>query len=136
MNERDRFVRGTQVGTLLTMGVGLAAFGAWRLWGWALGFASGALVSLVSFRLIAASVSRLGDRPRVRPRRRQAWWAWSLLRLLGAVGLLGLVIRYVPVNLLGVALGLVAAQVGMGGYLIARSCASGGRGVAREEPNP
>lgn len=133
MEERERFVRGTLAGTLGAIATGLAAFGLFRMWDWALGFAVGALVSLVSFRLIVASVARFMGQPVSRGRGQRRWWAPALLRLLGAVVLLGIVIRYLPVNLIGLALGLLAVQIGMGGYLIVRSLLPGRNPVGQEK---
>lgn len=133
MQERERFVRGTLGGTLGIVVVGLAAFGLARMWGWALGFAAGALVSLGSFELIVASVTRLTEHPAPRPRGRRRWWAWSLIRLLGSATALFLVIYYLPVNLIGVALGLLAVQLGMGGYLLSRLLLPQGSSVGGDE---
>ena len=133
MEERERFVRGTLAGALGAIAAGLAAFGLFRMWDWALGFAVGALVSLVSFQLIVASVARFMGQAASRARGRRSWWAMSLLRLLGAVVLLLLVIRYLPINLIGLALGLLAVQLGMGGYLIVRSWVPGRNAVGQEE---
>lgn len=136
MEERERFVRGTLVGTLGTVAAGLAAFGFFRMWDWALGFASGALVSLISFQLIAASVARFTDPSVSRRRGRRSWWGWSLIRLLGAAAILFLVVAYLPVNLIGLALGLLAVQLGMGGYLFARSLSPQSSNVGTEDPKP
>ncbi len=125
MEERERFVRGTLVGTLGAVAVGLTAFGFFGMWDWALGFASGALVSLASFQLIVASVARFTERPVPKGHGKAKWWAWSLLRLLGAAVALFLVVSYLPVNLIGVALGLAAVQLGMGGYFIVRGVLPG-----------
>ena len=133
MEERERFVRGTLVGTIGAVAAGLAAFGLFGMWDWALGFASGALVSLVSFQLIVASVARFTEHPAPRRRGQRAWWAWSLLRLLGAAIVLFLVVFCLPVNLIGVALGLAAVQLGMGGYFIVRSSFPGRNTVGREQ---
>lgn len=133
MNELERFVRATLLGTLGAIVAGLVAFGLFRMWDWALGFAAGALVSLVNFRLITASVARIMGQPVSQARVRRSWWATSLIRLLGAVVLLFLMIRYLPVNLIGVALGLLAVQLGMGGYLVVRSMLPGGNTVGQEE---
>ncbi len=136
MEERERFVRGTHIGTLGTVATGLVAFGLFGMRDWALGFAVGALVSLVSFQLIVASVSRLtaGAAPRGRGQRR--WWVWSLVRLLGTGVLLFLAVSYLPVNPMGVALGLLAVQIGMGGYLLVRLSASGSGAVRTEDRKP
>ncbi len=120
-------------GTLGGIAIGLVAFGAFRMWDWALGFVCGALVSLVSFRLIVAAVARFTDRPVPRGRGRRIWWVWSLVRLMGAAAVLFLVISYLPVNLIGVALGLLATQLGMGGYFIARSLLPGRNTVGQEQ---
>lgn len=121
MEERERFVRGTLAATAGIVVSGLAAFGLFRLWEWALGFTAGALVSLVSFQLIVATVARLTEDPPFRRHGRRRWWLGSLVRLLGAAVLLLLVVRYLPVNLIGLALGLLAVQIGMGGYLLVHS---------------
>lgn len=136
MNELERFVRATLLGTLGAIVVGLAAFGLFRMWDWALGFAAGALVSLVNFRLITASVARIMGQPVSRARARGSWWATSLIRLLGAVVLLFLVIRYLPVNLIGLALGLLAVQLGMGVYLVVRSWSPEGGTIGTEDRKP
>ena len=105
-------------GTVATIAAGLALFGYLKKWDWALGFVSGTLVSLGSFRLIVASVARFTEDPGSQARGRRSWWFWSLIRLLGAACALFLVVFYLPVNLIGVALGLLAVQLGMGAYLI------------------
>ena len=133
MEERERFVRGTLVATGGVVASGLAAFGLFRLWEWALGFAAGALVSFGSFRLIVATVARFTEQPSSQARGRRNWWVGSLLRLLGAAVLLFLVVRYLPVNLIGLALGLLAVQIGVGGYLLVRSWLPGRNGVGQEE---
>ena len=133
MDERDRFVRGTVLGSFGSVATALAAFGLFRMWDWALGFAAGALVSLVSFRLIVASVARSMGQPAPRTSGRGRWLALSLVRLLGAVVLLGATIRFLPVNLVGLALGLLAVQLGMGGYLIVRSPAPESGDVGAED---
>src|SRR5574337_645303 len=121
MNEREQFVRGTLIGALGLVVVGLVGFGLFRKWDWVLGLATGALVSLFSFRLIVLSVIRLTERPAPRSRGQRYWWVRSLLRLLGVAIIVFLVIIYLPVNLIGMALGLLAVQLGMGGYFIVRS---------------
>lgn len=121
MNEREQFVRGTLVGALGLVVAGLIGFGLFGMWDWALGLATGALVSLLSFRLIVLSVVRLTERPASRSRGQRYWWVRSLLRLLGIAIIVFLVIVYLPVNLVGVALGLLAVQLGMGGYFVIRS---------------
>lgn len=133
MDERERFVRGTLVGTLGLIAAGLVGFGLFRMWDWALGLAAGALVSLLSFRLMVASVRRFTEHQASRSRGRRGWWARSLLRLLGVAILLLLVIVYLPVNLVGMALGLLAVQLGMGGYLIARSVFSQNGNIGTED---
>jgi F0F1-type ATP synthase assembly protein I len=136
MEERERFVRGTLTATAGVVVFGLAAFGLFGLWDWALGFIAGALVSLVSFRLIIATVARLAQDPASRPRRQRSWWVGSLLRLLGAAVLLFLVVGYLPVNLIGLAVGLLAVQIGMASYLLLRLLSRGGRDLGAEERNP
>ncbi|MGH7412524.1 MAG: ATP synthase subunit I [Candidatus Methylomirabilis sp.] len=136
MEERERFVRGTLIGTFGTIAAALAVFGLLRMWDWALGFAAGALVSTVSFRLIVASVVRFMGQPISRARARRDRWAISLVRLLGAIVLLLLAIRYLPVNLIGLALGLLAVQLGMGSYLIVRSLSPERRTVGAEDVKP
>jgi hypothetical protein len=121
MEDRERFVRGTLAATLGVVAAGLGALAVFRMWDWALGLLSGALVSLVSFRLIVASVTRLTEQAAPRRRAQRGWWIWSLLRLLAAAVVLLLVVFYLPVNLIGVALGLSAVQLGMGGYLLVRA---------------
>lgn len=136
MDERERFVRGTLVGALGLVAAGLIGFGLFRMWDWALGLAAGALVSLLSLRLIVASVIRFTEHPASRPRGRRSWWAGSLLRLLAvAIILLG-VILYLPVNLVGMALGLLAAQLGMGGYLLVRLVFPQGNDIRTEDRKP
>jgi len=136
MEERERFVRGTLVATGGVVASGLAAFGLFRLWGWALGFAAGALVSLGSFRLIVATVARFTEQPSSERRGQRGWWVGSLVRLLAAAGLLFLVVRYLPVNLIGLALGLLAVQIGMGGYLLVRSLSPDNRDEGMEDRKP
>ena len=131
MQEREQFVRGTLIGTVGIVAAALGTFGFFGLWEWALGFACGALVSLISFRLIVDSVVRFTERPAARGRR--GWWAVSLLRLLGAAAVLFLVVFYLPVSLIGVALGLLAIQLGMGGYLLVRSLSPGRNTVGTED---
>ena len=136
MEERERFVRGALAATAGVVASGLAAFGLFRLWGWALGFAAGALVSLGSFRLIVATVARFSEHPSSQRHSQRNWWIGSLVRLLGSAVLLFLVVRYVPVNLIGLALGLLAVQIGMGGYLLMRSLFPGREDVGTEDRKP
>lgn len=133
MNEREQFVRGALLGALGLVVAGLIGFGLFRMWDWALGFATGALVSLLSFRLIVLSVIRFTERLASRSRGQWIWWARSLLRLLGVAIILLLVIIYLPVNLVGVALGLLAVQLGMGGYLVVRSSFSQNSNAGTED---
>ena len=133
MNEREQFVRGTLVGALGLVVAGLVGFGLFGKWDWALGLATGALVSLFSFRLIVLSVVRLTERPAPRSRGQRYWWVRSLLRLLGVAIIVLLVIMYLPVNLIGMALGLLAVQLGMGGYFIVRSSLSHSSNTGMED---
>ncbi|MCZ7626819.1 MAG: ATP synthase subunit I [Candidatus Methylomirabilis sp.] len=89
--------------------------------GLGLGLAVGALVSLFSFRLIVLTVVRLTERSTPRSRGQRYWWVRSILRLLGVALIVFLAIVYLPVNLIGMALGLLVVQLGMGGYFIVRS---------------
>lgn len=121
MNEREQFVRGTLVGALGLVVAGLVGFGLFRKWDWAWGLATGALVSLFSFRLIVQTVVRLTERQAPRSRGKPYWWVRSVLRLFGVAVIVFFVIVYLPVNLIGMALGLLAVQLGMGGYFVVRS---------------
>jgi len=121
MNEREQFVRGTLMGALGLVVAGLVVFGAFGKWDWALGLATGALVSLFSFGLIVSTVVHLTERSASRSRGQRYWWIRSILRLLGVAIIVFFVIVYLPVNLIGMALGLLAVQLGMGGYFIVRS---------------
>ncbi len=136
MNEREQFVRGTLIGACCIIAAALVAFGWFKMWDWALGFAVGALVSLISFQLIVASVVRLMGPTPSRPTARRFWWVRSLLRLLGAALLLLLAVRYLPVNLIGMAAGLIAVQLGMGGYLIVRYSSLETESVGGEDRKP
>jgi F0F1-type ATP synthase assembly protein I len=136
VNEREQFVRGTLIGASCIIAAALGAFGWFRMWDWALGFAVGALVSLISFRLIVVSVVRLMGPTPSRPTARRFWWVRSLLRLLGAALLLLLAVRYLPVNLIGMAVGLLAVQLGMGGYLIVRYSSLEIEGAGGEDRKP
>lgn len=133
MNEREQFVRGTLVGALGLVVAGLVGFGLFRKWDWALGLATGALVSLFSFRLIVQTVVRLTERQASRSRGKPYWWIRSLLRLLGVAIIVLLVIVYLPVNLIGMALGLLAVQLGMGGYFVVRSSFSHSSNAGMED---
>ncbi|MBZ0169275.1 MAG: ATP synthase subunit I [Kofleriaceae bacterium] len=133
MNEREQFVRGTLVGALGLVGAGLVCFGLFGKWDWALGLATGALVSLFSFRLIVQTVVRLTERPAPRSRGQGYWWVRSILRLLGVAIIVFFVIVYLPVNLIGMALGLLAVQLGMGGYFIVRSSFSHSSNTGMED---
>lgn len=133
MDEREQFVRGTLVGTLVLVAAGLIGFGLSRKWEWALGLAAGALVSLLSFRLIVASVIRFTERPAAGSRGRWGWWVRSLFRLLGVAIILVLVIVYLPVNLIGMGLGLLAVQLGMGGYLLVQALCPQSSDVGHEQ---
>jgi hypothetical protein len=132
MNEREQFVRGTLVSALGLVVVGLVGFGLFGKWDWALGLATGALVSLLSFRLIVQTVVRLTERQAPRLRGQQYWWVRSILRLFGVAAIVFFVIVYLPVNLIGMALGLLAVQLGMGGYFVVRSVLPG-RNIAGQE---
>ena len=123
-------------GTLGAVAIGLVAFGAFRMWDWALGFASGAFVSLVGFRLIVAAVARFTERPAPAGGGRRSWWVWSLVRLMGAAAVLFLVVSYLPVNLIGLALGLLATQLGMGGYLMVHSWCPQNSNLETEDRKP
>lgn len=136
MDDRERFVRGTLAGTFATIAVGLIGFGLLGMWNWALGFTAGALVSLVSFQLIVASVARFMDQPSSRTRDKRSWWISSLVRLLGTVALLFVAIRYLPIHPIGLALGLLAVQIGMGGYVLMRSLTPSGETVGMEDRKP
>ncbi len=136
MKERERFVRGTLTGAFCIIAAALGAFGWFRMWDWALGFAVGAVVSLISFQLIVASVVRFMEPAASGRTARRRWWVWSLVRLLGAAALLLLAVRYLPINLIGLALGLLAVQLGMGGHLIARHSGQGAGGVGGEDRKP
>lgn len=133
MNEREQFVRGTLVGALGLVVAELVGFGLFRKWDWALGLAIGALVSLFSFRLIVQTVVRLTERQASRSRGKPYWWIRSLLRLLGVAIIVLLVIVYLPVNLIGMALGLLAVQLGMGGYFVVRSSFSHSSNAGMED---
>ena len=133
MNEREQFVRGTLVGALGLVVAGLVVFGLFGKWDWALGLATGALVSLFSFRLIVLTVVRLTERPAPRSPGQWYWWIRSILRLLGVAIIVLLVIVYLPVNLIGMALGLLAVQLGMGGYFIIRSSYSHSSNTGMED---
>lgn len=133
MNEREQFVRGTLVGALGLVVAGLVVFGLFGKWDWALGLATGAFVSLFSFRLIVLTVVRLTEHPAPRSRGQQYWWVRSILRLLGVAIIVLLVIVYLPVNLIGMALGLLAVQLGMGGHFIVRSLYSHSSSTGMED---
>ena len=133
MNEREQFVRGALLGALALVAAGLIGFGRFRMWDWALGFGLGALVSLLSFRLIVASVLHFTEHPTSQSRGQRGWWIRSLFRLLGTAIILVLVIVYLPVNLVGIALGLLVAQLGMGGHLIVRSLCPQRSDVGQEQ---
>jgi hypothetical protein len=136
VKEREQLVRGTLTGASCIIGGALVAFGWFRMWDWALGVAVGAVVSLISFQLIVASVVRfMGPSVSARAARRH-WWIWSLVRLLGAAMLLLLAVRFLPINLIGLALGLLAVQLGMGGYLVMRYSGPDIGGVGGEEQEP
>jgi hypothetical protein len=45
-------------------------------------------------------------------------------------------VRYLPVNLIGLALGLLAVQIGMGGYLLVRSLSPDNRDEGMEDRKP
>lgn len=136
MGDREQFVRGTLVGALGLVAAGLTGFGLFGKWDWALGLAAGALVSLLSFRLIVQSVVRLTERQASLSSGQRYWWARALLRLLGVAVVILLVIVYLPVNLIGVALGLLAVQLGMGGYCIVRLSCSHSSNAGMEDLKP
>jgi len=99
-----RVARGA-LGLLAGGGLLLAALGRWD---WALGFTVGGGISLGNFSLIARAVSHAGGAKGLGSGR--VLWG-SLLRL-GLTGLaLFLVVVYLPVNLIALALGLLAVQV-------------------------
>ena len=118
MDEQRAFVRGTVQGALAVAGSGLILFLLLKMWEWALGFAVGAALSLGNFHLIVRAVSRLGSPPLrgggVSP------WRGALTRLLVVGSLLYVALRYLRVNVFGLALGLVAVQVGMLAVLLWR----------------
>lgn len=104
-------------------GAALLSFGAVGLLfalgrpGWAVGFAVGALLSLGNFQLICRAVARLVV-PGTEGRRRHLWKG-SFLRFV-IVGLaLFVSVRYLGVDPIGIALGLVVSQVGMIGFWVA-----------------
>lgn len=99
-----RVARGA-LGLLAGGGVLLSAFGRWD---WALGFAVGGGISLGNFSLIARTVAQGSRATALRPVR---VIRGALLRL-GLTGLaLFFVIVYLPVSLIGLALGLLAVPV-------------------------
>ncbi len=99
-----RVARGA-LGLLAGGGALLSAFGRWD---WALGFAVGGGISLGNFSLIARTVAQGSRATALRPVR---VIRGALLRL-GLTGLaLFFVIVYLPVSLIGLALGLLAVPV-------------------------
>jgi len=56
LSERDAFVQATALGAGAVAGVAVIGLALWGRWGWAVGFAVGALVSLGNFQLIARAV--------------------------------------------------------------------------------
>jgi len=95
-------------GALWLLAAGAALLTALGRWEWALGFAVGGGISLGNFSLIARAVAQGSGTKGLRPAR---VLRASLLRL-GLTGLaLFLVVVYLPVNLIALALGLLAVQV-------------------------
>ncbi len=122
MDEQRAFVRGIVQGALAVAGSGLVLFLFFKMWEWALGFAVGAAISLGNFHLIVRTVSRLGL-PGVSPRAESqhgSLWRGTIPRLLMAGGVLYVALSYLRVNVFGLALGLLAVQVGMLAVLLWR----------------
>ena len=95
-------------GALGLLAGGGALFSAFGRWDWALGFAVGGGISLGNFSLIARTVAQGSRATALRPVR---VIRGALLRL-GLTGLaLFFVIVYLPVSLIGLALGLLAVPV-------------------------
>ena len=120
--ECQSFVRGTLrgaalVGALVVVGLVLAGRG-----GWAVGFACGALISAVNFRLIAHAVgglTGLSDRPRA-----GILWKGALFRFAIAAAVLALAALVLHLSLLAVAAGLVVTQMTMITLWLARALRS------------
>ena len=122
MNEQGAFVRDTVQGALAVAGSGLVLFLLLKMWEWALGFAVGAALSLGNFHLIVRAVSHLEPPTASSPAggREGHPWRGAFTRLLVAGGVLYVALRYLRVNVFGLALGLVAVQVGMLAVLLWR----------------
>ena len=90
---------------------GLLASALLARWDWLLGLLVGSAVSLLHFRLLVRSAIKWLDRPgKVKG---SYLWRDLVFRLLFAAALLGLSIRYLPLNILGLALGLFVVQGGL-----------------------
>lgn len=108
MDEQRDLLRRVARGALWLVVGGGALLAALGRWDWALGFAVGGGISLGNFSLIARAVAQGSGGQALRPAR---VLRGSLLRL-GLTGLaLFLVVVYLPVNLIALALGLLAVQV-------------------------
>ncbi len=108
MEEQRDLLRRVARGALWLLAGGGALLTALGRWDWALGFALGGGISLGNFSLIARAVAEGRGTKELRPAR---VLRGSLLRL-GLTGLaLFLVVVYLPVNLIALALGLLAVQV-------------------------
>lgn len=102
--------RSTLAATALAFGC-LLASALFARWDWFLGLLLGSAVSLFHFRLLVRSAIKWFHRPgKVRGSK---LWRDLFFRLLITVGLLGLSILYLPLNILGLALGLFVVQGGL-----------------------
>lgn len=108
MDEQRELLRRVALGALTLLAGGGGLLLALGRWDWALGFAVGGGISLGNFSMIAQAVAQGSRDAALRPAR---VLRGSLLRL-GLTGLvLFLVVVYLPVNLIALALGLLAVQV-------------------------
>jgi len=108
LEEQRELLRRVGRGALWVVAGGGALLTAVGRWDWDIGFAIGGGLSLGNFSLIARAVAQGSRTEGLRPAR--VLWG-SLLRL-GLTGLaLFLVVVYLPVNLIALALGLLAVQV-------------------------
>jgi hypothetical protein len=111
LDEQATFVRGTLLSAAAVAAAGVVVLALLGRWGWATGFAVGALVSLGNFHLIVRAVSGLVPTPGARVV--GAVWKGALFRL-GIVGVvLAVALAVFRVSLPALAAGLLITQVTM-----------------------
>jgi hypothetical protein len=109
--EQEAFVRDTLWGAAAVSGVALIGLAIWGRWSWTFGFAIGALISAVNFRLIAGAVSGVVGSGGAQPG--ATLWKGSLFRFAISGAVLVAAVTVLRVSLPALAAGLLFTQVTM-----------------------